>query len=1603
MHRNRKSQITLFILIGVLVLVATGLYLINLDSKNEKSLSENDLSSASLSKKQVESYINLCLKETSLRAIDIYGLEPEDALGRYIMENLDSCINDYGALKDKARITDEKPSVSVKSENETVIFSLYYPVSINEQANLQNFIYQADLTAFKQIKSGELKSGESLISSDGKARLLFDQDTKVFFAGGQKNPEFLSIKVINRNFGGLENGVVVNSVVYEAQPEGLLFDKPVTLAISLSPEDIKGIDPQRLMLAYFDESSQIWIGLNSEFDPEKMEVRGKISHFSKYSIAICATPTKGRYLIPMEFIANDPFETEDANDPYKWNFNAKEDHSLDNNGIHLLPEFMNENLRDMQVQAVSGSEGKFEAEDTITKFTDFKIADHDFDDQYGLPDFAQYTFKKVLFTEDNTALACNPASSMASCPQITDPVLWARYKIIKTSMNGDVIKSQGILTDDEKQKCLSACSEYAISKLKEKYTWASDSEINKDGIRDFADINCNFAVPAAGSSFDITCASGEYEFDGEMISHYSKTDTTEWIVAENEELKSEFQNPDKKFFSTPNTLGFTASTDLFPVTFKDNLPEIEKRDAFLQNSKYQAHGEFTFDIKKDGSACINSNEASQEGKYAAVVAYIIAADTDYVSAYDCAEDDEYYRQCSRTKPSGYSHNNFRVCEKAGEVCYEMKRQDNRLSDKKFPIGGYSDSGEKVLFEPKILPYYAYGPSVGRRLANPNTREPLNEMDYYVYDTASQNSIETGYDWSCSDMCIWSLNSGSSSGKIKTGDNKINVDVLNIKDPALYARGFLEIQGNGVAGLDECGAKLQDRINYICGCTQDGECSSAMSDRDLEILNCLASIREDLGAYYQTKAMVGHEMELCDINNMIKALENEFGLQSAMGCRYNTPGDPRYGEIKGHIIKDITQPDFGNGGICVGTEKYCRDELDPTTDYNCICGYSSSGQEVIYTAQEDIKYCCRDGPDGSKLLKEPPEDWSSCRGTTTRDKCVQKDVVINLADGQHYLFDLTTPMYLHDYKYIDSYCLYCNESGIAKPVEASKCPDVKIQDTCKFTTLYAEEKIIKPNLLTKGCYAYLNGTYKVGVLECKKVSDEDDEGELTIVNCGDLTYESCPMNLDGTFDCCDSAAKECIDYVPPVAPDSCAAMDADNNPLRLNNFEMKFVSPPSSSGSPVWGCYLCESGSLKKQEDFRCFITEENPEGTLPQNNICEAEDLLDTPEAQLSLGYGTAKCTFVPDDGKVIFGICKKDGNKINTYGEVCGGGCNAGNIGDCCDDKKGCLNEESAGQYGQMCADSTGVYLGAKCPLSAPFCTKYADTNYYCNHRATSNIIDAAYPDCPIPGNIAEIAQFNSIHIEKKCFCSQTNSLVAISINTDYKPSDCYTEDLSCDNNGQSVQNNEYYLSFGDLYACSAGTPTKLFSGADYCFEPRTAFNPQDVSNVRLVDVLSSDKTKICAGNDKWYDSKEMTGGVCDKYKCKCGQSIIGFGDYCSGGVPSLIHKMNIKNKDTCVNIKGCLCSKTGDAAEDQIPLNYGMVCLEKCWVGGCGFTDTSCKAHSDYVPSADVLSYTVAYGDKACYPDNSAKMPITSGQACTSYLGCTCNGNSVAFGASC
>ncbi|MBN2367750.1 hypothetical protein JXC34_01930 [Candidatus Woesearchaeota archaeon] len=354
--QKRAQSISLFVVIGLLIVVVAGLVLIMNTGNTKKGMEKSVESTLDFSnaRTNMKLYVSQCLEDNLLEAIQEYGISgSEQQISRYVELNIIGCLNNYDELS-KADIEYGSPDANVVISSEVLFIDLTLPVTMSfgqEIIDIEDFQFTFKREVSASLQNSVLKKGTRLFSEDENLILLAEQDIKVRDSEGNTVDE-IAVKITDRNFDGLDNEIVLGELAYQGLPDGITLDPPVKVSIRVSKEDLpNNYDKGAPKLAWYDESTGVWRTYKqSGFteDTKYLYFSAEVDHFTPMAVVACGSDQEENTVsMQMGRLYGQPIEPVEKKEEKFWVENSASDKSYDFNGQswdeggrHLVPELM---------------------------------------------------------------------------------------------------------------------------------------------------------------------------------------------------------------------------------------------------------------------------------------------------------------------------------------------------------------------------------------------------------------------------------------------------------------------------------------------------------------------------------------------------------------------------------------------------------------------------------------------------------------------------------------------------------------------------------------------------------------------------------------------------------------------------------------------------------------------------------------------------------------------------------------------------------------------------------------------------------------------------------------------------------------------------------------------------------------------------------------------------------------------------------------------------------------------------------------------------------------------------------------------------------------
>ncbi len=282
---GRKSQISIFIIIGLLIVVILASFFVIRQSSQDSILGQSEyVFEMGPKQSSLESLISECVKQDVIQAEILYGLRRDwspQKIEQHMINNLPSCIDNF-AKEQKYRTNYGELEVDVEIDREALIVYVSYPMEFQKQDTLlrfENKEYRFPRTVMETIDPSKTTR---VVSADGTMILEIPPGTVATLHG--QPVDKVGLKQLDREFNGLSNNVVAGNLGFNGIPSGTKFSQPIKIIKYYREEDIgllhQGDD---INIGYYDDILDIWIGIPTEVDIEKRKLTAEIKHFTPFA------------------------------------------------------------------------------------------------------------------------------------------------------------------------------------------------------------------------------------------------------------------------------------------------------------------------------------------------------------------------------------------------------------------------------------------------------------------------------------------------------------------------------------------------------------------------------------------------------------------------------------------------------------------------------------------------------------------------------------------------------------------------------------------------------------------------------------------------------------------------------------------------------------------------------------------------------------------------------------------------------------------------------------------------------------------------------------------------------------------------------------------------------------------------------------------------------------------------------------------------------------------------------------------------------------------------------------------------------------------------
>ncbi len=298
----KRGQITIFIIAALIILFLFGFVLVNMQKQKPISPAAN-----ALFEDAVNSYVGSCIDQKVKEGTTYFGMGPFSAaqISDYLNNNLADCADFAVIEKEHIQVETGKVSSKVKISDSAVEAKVQYPIVLHmsdSRLTFEQFDYSlsriADIGEKPAFKAtGAATAGAGQVAPEDIVRVSTDGRAEFTIFRGATYSGTGQFKVEERNFKAKTNEIVVGNKVYNI--DRVTFGgmpnnaPPAKMKIKYEDNDVpKNYDADLLSIAYFDETNDIWVSIESTTDKTRKEVTTvKVFFPATFAIVVSCKPS----------------------------------------------------------------------------------------------------------------------------------------------------------------------------------------------------------------------------------------------------------------------------------------------------------------------------------------------------------------------------------------------------------------------------------------------------------------------------------------------------------------------------------------------------------------------------------------------------------------------------------------------------------------------------------------------------------------------------------------------------------------------------------------------------------------------------------------------------------------------------------------------------------------------------------------------------------------------------------------------------------------------------------------------------------------------------------------------------------------------------------------------------------------------------------------------------------------------------------------------------------------------------------------------------------------------------------------------------------------
>ena len=293
---ERRAQLTTFIIVGLVMVAVFALAIyVRVQTVETRVGSLQQQVDLQAERTTLKLMVDDCLRQKSIKAIELYGLNPDDETQHLITSFVEyevvPCLDVQQFVNAGFGIQQGAGYAATTISEGAVEVKLHLPLTLRKglaSTVVEDFSFTLQKVRYINLPtddSGVLQQAFTVTTPNGRAELTIPQGVAVRRSGAPVRPDdVLALRLVDRNYNGMQNAVSIGEVLYLMQ-SGVAFQPAATLTLFYEDDEIPPWEnEEQLTLSVYNDERGIWETLPSIVDAERNKITAQVTHFSLFSV-----------------------------------------------------------------------------------------------------------------------------------------------------------------------------------------------------------------------------------------------------------------------------------------------------------------------------------------------------------------------------------------------------------------------------------------------------------------------------------------------------------------------------------------------------------------------------------------------------------------------------------------------------------------------------------------------------------------------------------------------------------------------------------------------------------------------------------------------------------------------------------------------------------------------------------------------------------------------------------------------------------------------------------------------------------------------------------------------------------------------------------------------------------------------------------------------------------------------------------------------------------------------------------------------------------------------------------------------------------------------